>query len=95
MTIHWSSCRTALGDCVQTSTVPSLGEHPLAALLERGVLATINTDDPSISGIDLAHELEVAAPAAGLGDGAIRQARRNAVEIAFLDGDEKAALARG
>lgn len=68
---------------VQTSTVPDFASHPLQVFLERGLLATINTDDPGISGIDLAHEYEVAAPAAGLSADQIAQARRNAALIAF------------
>ncbi|MGC1481810.1 MAG: adenosine deaminase [Chthoniobacterales bacterium] len=73
---------------VQTSTVKNYASHPLKAYLEAGLLATINTDDPGISGIDLAHELNEAAPAAGLSAEQIDQARRNAVEIAFaFDGE--------
>ncbi len=68
---------------VQTSTVPGYASHPLRAFLERGLLATINTDDPGISGIDLDYEYGVAAPAAGLSADQIAQARRNAMEIAF------------
>jgi adenosine deaminase len=68
---------------VQTSTVPDYASHPLRKFLERGLLATINTDDPGISGIDLAHEYDVAAPAAGLTPEMIAQARRNAAEILF------------
>jgi adenosine deaminase len=79
---------------VQTSTVPDYASHPLRRFLERGLLATINTDDPGISGIDLAHEYRVAAPAAGLTPGQIRQAQKNALEIAFLPEEERAALAR-
>jgi adenosine deaminase len=77
---------------VQTNTVPNLAAHPLKAFLDRGLLATINTDDPGISGIDLRHEFEVAAPAAGLSAPQIAQAKRNALEIAFLSAEEKAAL---
>jgi adenosine deaminase len=77
---------------VQTSTVPDYAHHPLRAFLERGLLATINTDDPSTSGITLPYELEVAAPAAGLSAAQIRQAQANAIEIAFLSAQEKAAL---
>jgi adenosine deaminase len=61
-------------------------------LLAEGLLATINTDDPVISGIDLAYEYNVAAPAAGLTPGEIRTAQRNALEIAFLPASEKAVL---
>ena len=79
---------------VQTNTVAALAEHPLKGFLARGLLATINTDDPVVSGIDLRHEFTVAAPAAGLTSEEVRQAQRNALEIAFLSADEKSALLR-
>jgi adenosine deaminase len=56
------------------------------------LLATINTDDPGISGIDLAHEYEIAAPAAGLNREQIREAQRNALEICFLTPEEQISL---
>ena len=77
---------------VQTSTVPDYPSHPLKKFLESGLLATINTDDPGISGIDLAYELDVAAPAAGLDESQIVRALENAWEIAFLGPEEKARL---
>ena len=77
---------------VQTNTVPSFAAHPLKKFLAHGLLATINTDDPVISGIDLRHEFEIAAPAAGLTPDEIVRAQRNALEIAFLTPAEKAAL---
>ncbi len=77
---------------VQTSTVSSYAAHPLRRFLEHGVRVSINTDDPGISGIDLAHEYNVAAPAAGLTREQIRQAQRNALAIAFLSEEEKARL---
>jgi adenosine deaminase len=78
---------------VQTNTVPSLAEHPMKRFLAHGLLATLNTDDPVISGIDLRHEYTVAAPAAGLSPADIALARQHALEIAFLDAAEKATLA--
>ncbi|PLM41681.1 adenosine deaminase, partial [Klebsiella michiganensis] len=77
---------------IQTSTVPSLAEHPLKTFLEHGVLACINTDDPAVQGVDIIHEYTVAAPAAGLSREQIRQAQRNGLELAFLSAQEKAAL---
>ena len=77
---------------VQTSTVPDYASHPLRRFLEAGLLATINTDDPGISGIDLPYELDVAAPAAGLDEEQIVQALENAWEIAFLPAEEKVRL---
>lgn len=77
---------------VQTSTVSSYENHPLCEFLDRGLLATINTDDPVVSDIDLDYELEVAAPRAGLSKEQVRRAQRNAVEIAFLTQKEKEGL---
>lgn len=83
------SCMTSN---IQTSTVPSLAQHPLKTFLERGVLASINTDDPAVQGIDIQHEYHTAAPAAGLSKAQIRQAQINGLEMAFLTAAEKQAL---
>lgn len=77
---------------IQTSTVASLAQHPLKTFLEHGVLASINTDDPAVQGIDIIHEYTVAAPAAGLSREQIRQAQINGLDIAFLTPQEKQAL---
>ncbi len=79
---------------LQTRVVESYQDHPLRRFLEAGILATINTDDPGISGIDLHHEYEVAAPAAQLDQVLISQAQINALRIAFLGEEEKEALLR-
>jgi adenosine deaminase len=76
----------------QSSTVDSLAEHPLKGWLDAGLLATINSDDPGISGIDLPHEFNVAAPAAGLTAEDTRKAQENALAIAFLSEEEKQGL---
>jgi adenosine deaminase len=73
----------------QTSSVSDYPGHPLRAFLERGLLATINSDDPAISGITLRYEYESAAPAAGLSREQIRQAQHNALEAAFLSDEER------
>lgn len=77
---------------VQTSTVQDYASHPLLGWLERGMLVSLNTDDPSVSGIDLRYEYEIAAPAAGLNKDQIRQLQRNGVEMAFLSAAEKIEL---
>lgn len=79
---------------VQTSTITDLVSHPLRDMLARGLLASINTDDPGVSAIDLRHEFEVAAPAAGLSEEQIRQAQKNALETAFLSEEDKTAVRR-
>jgi len=68
---------------IQTSTVARYSAHPLRKFLEYGLLATINTDDPGISGITLDHEFEIAAPQAGLSPDQILLARENAAHLAW------------
>lgn len=77
---------------ILTSTVAELHNHPLKQFLQHGVLATINTDDPAVQGIELDNEYNHAAAIAGLDNNLIHQAQANAVEIAFLSDSEKAAL---
>ena len=85
---------TNLTSNVQTMTASSYAAHPLKTFLEAGLLATINTDDPGISAIDIAHEYEVAAPRAGLSAEQIRQVQVNGLEAAFLSAAEKEELRR-
>ena len=74
---------------VQTSSVDDYASHPMRQFLENGLLASINSDDPGISGIDLRYEYDVAAPLAGLSSQMIRQAQLNALESAFLSQKKK------
>ncbi|MPN64441.1 Aminodeoxyfutalosine deaminase [bioreactor metagenome] len=80
---------------VQTTTVPDFPSHPMRRFMELGLLATLNTDDPGISAIDLHYEYEVAAPKAGLTAEMTRQAQQNAWQTAFLSQPEKDALRKG
>ncbi|KZN40223.1 adenosine deaminase [Pseudoalteromonas luteoviolacea CPMOR-2] len=77
---------------LQTSTVASIEAHPLKQFLDHGILATINTDDPAVQGVELDNEFAKAAPLAGLSESDIQKAQRNAVEIAFLSDADKQAL---
>lgn len=77
---------------VQTSTVPSYASHPLKTMLAHGILATINTDDPGISAIDLPFEYRLAVEKAGLNRLQAVQAQQNALAIAFLSPAQKEAL---
>jgi adenosine deaminase len=61
-------------------------------MMARGLLCSINTDDPGVSGIDLRHEYEVAAPAAGLSREQIHESQINALETAFLSEEERREL---
>lgn len=83
---------SSLTSNLQTSSISDYVHHPIKQFLNHGLLATINTDDPGISNIDLRYEYEVAAPAAGLSIEQIHQAQRNAIEVAFLSDQEKDTL---
>lgn len=75
------------------SAVESYASHPIKQLADLGVKFCLNTDDPGISAIDIAHEYDIAAPATGLDAGQIRQAQINALDMAFMSDQEKQSLA--
>jgi adenosine deaminase len=77
---------------LHTSTCPDYASHPLPALLARGLNVTLNTDDPSISGIDLAHEYRIAVEELGLAEADLRRMQENALAAAFLTDEERSAL---
>ena len=68
---------------VHTNSVPSYAAHPLKRMLDAGLLATINTDDPGISPVTLRDEFEIAAPKAGLTPADTRKAQENAMRVRF------------
>jgi adenosine deaminase len=77
---------------LQTGAVAGLDSHPVKRFLRDGLLVTLNTDDPGVSGIDLEHELRLAHEDLGFGDEDLKRVTRNALEAAFLPEAEKAAL---
>ena len=89
---HRIGIESNLTSNVQTSTVASYASHPLKFFLDQGLKASINTDDPGISAIDLHYEYDIAAPKAGLSPDQIRQAQHNALETSFLSAEDKQVL---
>jgi len=84
-------------ECCPTSNlhiqaVRDYASHPIRKLAVRGVKFCLNTDDPGISNITIDHEYDVAAPACGLSREQIRQSQHDALDMAFISGEEKAAL---
>ena len=78
---------------IQTAVVSSYQQHPLPLFLKEGLLATLNTDDPAISGIDLAHEYRVASEEMGLTNADFAQLAANTLQVAFLTDEERTMLA--
>ncbi|WP_416041832.1 adenosine deaminase [Edwardsiella ictaluri] len=89
---HAIGVEACLTSNLQTSTVPSLAQHPLKHFLQHGIIANLNTDDPAVEGIELRHEYQTAAPEAGLSAEQIRQAQYNGLSMAFLSPAEKQVL---
>ncbi len=77
---------------LQTSTIADITNHPIKTFLNHGVMASLNTDDPAVEGIELPYEYEVAAIQAGLSLVQIKQAQINGLEMSFLSAQEKQAL---
>ena len=89
---HQIGIESCITSNVQTSTVSSIEKHPIKDFLQHGILATINTDDPAVEGIEIQHEYQVAAPQAGLTEDQIRTAQENGLKVAFLSEQEKQLL---
>jgi adenosine deaminase len=68
---------------VQAGVVPSLAEHPLAALHRAGVSVTISTDDRTVTGTTLTSEMARSATEMGLTDVELARIALNAFDRAF------------
>lgn len=76
----------------QTATVKDLAKHPMPTFLKKGLLVTLNTDDPAVSNIDLIHEYKVAQDVLGLSASQLKLVQRNGVDAAFLSDSDKQSL---
>ncbi|MFB7936970.1 adenosine deaminase [Streptomyces sp. NPDC056049] len=89
--------RIALEVCptsnIATRAVATLDEHPIRAMVDAGVLVTVNSDDPPMFGTDLNNEYAVAARLLGLDERGVAGLAKNAVEASFLDPAGKERLA--
>jgi adenosine deaminase len=77
---------------VCTRQVASLREHPLPAMLEAGLLVTLNSDDPPMFGTTLNNEYLAAATATGLSRPQLAELAANAVRASFLSAEAKKPL---
>ena len=70
---------------VKLRVVDTLEQHPLAKMLEHGLCATVNSDDPAYFGGYVGDNLAGVAAALRLDDGALVHLARNSFEASFLD----------
>lgn len=89
---HRIGVESCLTSNIQTSTVASLDVHPITTFLDHDILVSLNTDDPAVEGIELAHEYAIASSKVGLTPEQLRQLQINGLESSFLSDSEKKAL---
>jgi adenosine deaminase len=77
---------------VKLRVVDTLEQHPLATMLDHGLRATVNSDDPAYFGGYVGDNLAGVARALRLGDEVVVQLARNSFEASFLDEGERARL---
>jgi aminodeoxyfutalosine deaminase len=74
---------------VRTGECPSFAAHPLRRYFDRGLLVTVNSDDPAFFGSDLANEFLLAHTHHGFTREELRQLAVNSIESSFLPETEK------
>ncbi|HEU5150161.1 MAG TPA: adenosine deaminase [Iamia sp.] len=73
---------------------PTLAEHVYPEMRARGLLATLNTDDPALTDLDIGREYRHVAAAFGWGWDQMVDIALDGVEATWLDPTDKAALRR-
>lgn len=74
---------------VRLRTVDVLEEHPLPAMLDAGLLCTVNSDDPAYFGGYVEDNFLAVREALGLSPDRLRDLARNSFLASFLDDDEE------
>jgi len=72
--------------------VTALAEHPYMRMREAGLLATLNTDDPAMTDLDLGKEYRSVAEAFDLSFEDVAAIALDGVEATWLDDDDKRRL---
>lgn len=81
-----------LSNVLIANAVPTLADHPYAAMRAAGLLATLNTDDPGLTMTDLSQEYREAAEAFGFDVPDLVEIAADGVRASWLDATEKAEL---
>ncbi|MEU5614941.1 adenosine deaminase [Streptomyces sparsogenes] len=76
---------------VRLRVVDRLEDHPLRAMLDAGLLVTVNSDDPSYFGGYAGDNFDAVRDALRLDDATLRRLARNSFRAAFLDEGTRAA----
>ncbi|MFH8463542.1 adenosine deaminase [Streptomyces sp. NPDC017991] len=74
---------------VRLRAVDVLAEHPLPAMLDAGLLCTVNSDDPAYFGGYAGDNFDAVRTALGLSPERLRELARNSFVASFLEHDEE------
>lgn len=77
---------------VRTGAVPSLHQHPIRTFLDRGIIVTVNTDDPSMFCTDMNNEYLQLHKSLGFTISELFKLSLNAVVSSFLPEKRKTAM---
>ena len=94
LTARVAEARIPLDVCPNSNIVianryPTLAEHPFRRMRQAGLLATLNTDDPAMSDLDLGREYRSVARELEMPWREIRAVALDGVEASWLDPGEK------
>ncbi|MEW9702058.1 adenosine deaminase [Paenibacillus sp. SI8] len=79
---------------IQTKAVSGWDAYPIREYLEQGLVVTVNTDNPSVSGTNITKEYRELADRFGFTAPELVKLIMNGVDAAFLDEDDKLSLRR-
>ncbi|MFE6172108.1 adenosine deaminase [Streptomyces sp. NPDC056464] len=74
---------------VRLRTVDTLADHPLPAMLDAGLMCTVNSDDPAYFGGYAGDNLDAVRQTLGLTGERLRELARNSFLASFLEDDEE------
>jgi aminodeoxyfutalosine deaminase len=74
---------------LRTGVCKAVGEHPVKNYFDRGLMVTLNTDDPALFGTTLSREYQLAQETFGFTDEHLRELARNSFEASFLPAEKK------
>jgi adenosine deaminase len=77
---------------VRTGVVDSLEEHPIRRYFERGIVVTVNTDDPKMFGNSLAEEFRLLEEKLGFSRDELRSLILQGIQTAWLPEERKRQL---
>ena len=77
---------------IRTGCCPGFDVHPVREYFERGLMVTINSDDPPMFGSNLLEEYVLVQEKYGFSLDQMRELAANAVEASFLEPERKIAL---